>query len=63
MGDIPIYFHNAMGFDTHLLLKHFPASAKGKLSGIPDTEEKFKSLNYTGMFDNSQYFKHETWAA
>ena len=56
MGDIPIYFHNAMGFDTHLLLKHFSASAKGKLSGIPNTEEKFKSLNYTGMFDNSQYF-------
>ena len=47
-GPLPIYFHNSMGFDNHLLLKHFPATAKGRLSGIPSTEEKFKALNYTG---------------
>ena len=48
-GPLPIYFHNSMGFDNHLLLKHFPATAKGRLSGIPSTEEKFKALNYTGI--------------
>ena len=49
MGPLPLYFHNSMGFDNHLLLKHFPSTAKGRLSGIPSTEEKFKALNYTGI--------------
>ena len=49
MGPLPLYFHNSMGFDNHLLLKHFPSTAKGRLSGIPTSEEKFKCLNYTGI--------------
>ena len=49
MAALPLYFHNSTGFDSHMLLKFFPASAQGKLTGIPCSEEKFKVLYYSGI--------------
>ena len=41
LGSIPLYFHNSSGYDSHLLLRHFPPNAEGKLSG------KNRTINVT----------------
>ena len=59
MGAIPLFFHNSMGFDSHLLLKHFPASATGQSQKMSHFK-KHKKLN-TLYSETTRLFRLKLW--
>ena len=48
--EIPIFFHNLKGFDSHLILEHFPAlSKKDRVNCIATNFEQFLTFSYRGL--------------
>ena len=58
--EIPIFFHNLKGYDSHLLLEHFPAlSTKERVNCIATNFEQFLTFSYRGLkfVDSYQFLK------
>ncbi len=41
---VPVFFHNAEGYDSHLFVKNF-GSTEGNIRCIPKTDEKYISFS------------------
>ena len=58
--EIPIFFHNLRGYDSHLLLKHFPPlTNQDRVNCIATNFEQFLTFLYRGLkfVDSYQFLK------
>ena len=58
--EIPIFFHNLRGYDSHLLLEHFPPlTSQDRVNCIATNFEQFLTFSYRGLkfVDSYQYLK------
>ena len=58
--EIPIFFHNLKGFDSHLILEHIPAlTSKDRVNCIATNFEQFLTFSYRGLkfVDSCQFLK------
>ena len=48
--EIPIFFHNLRGYDSHILLEHFPElTSKDRVNCIATNFEQFLTFSYRGL--------------
>ena len=48
--EIPIYFHNLRGYDSHLFLEHFPPlTSQDRVNCIAKNFEQFFTFSYRGL--------------
>ena len=58
--EIPIFFHNLRGYDSHLLLEHFPPlTSQDRVNCIATNFEQFLTFSYRGLkfVDSYQFLK------
>ena len=58
--EIPIFFHNLRGYDSHILLEHFPPlTNQDRVNCIATNFEQFLTFSYRGLkfVDSYQFLK------